>query len=490
MMPCSPADSATPRRRLAALLVGLLALPALGAQGAVGTAIDGRVRSARAVAPELGVHVVDLASGEAVYAFEADRQRIVASNTKLFTAAAALDQLGPGYAFETDVVVRGTIADGTLHGDLGVVGGGDPNLSGRFHFDDPYGPFREWAAALSDRGIRRIRGDLVLAHGFFDDQRVHPDWPRDQLARWYEAPVEALSFNDNCVLVEVEPDPRDSRATVRVLPELGLYPVESTARLAGSGGTQVAVGRRDGTDIVTVAGAVARGSVHRQAVTVGDPLRYFAAALRQALAEEGVLHDGRAIAVERLPRSEGSPPWRLVHTHRSDLLTTLEVVNKRSQNFYAESVLKALGAERCGGGTWEAGTEVVRELLDRVGLPRDGYGLADGSGMSRGNRFTPRQITTLLGWMFRHRWGSEFVATLPYAGERGLGWEKRLAAAPYAGNVMAKTGTLAGVSTLSGYAKARSGRLYAFSILMNAARTTWQARDAQDAIVRALVDHG
>ena len=177
-------------------------------------------------------------------------------------------------------------------------------------------------------------------------------------------------------------------------------------------------------------------------------------------------------------------------THRTDLLTVLEVVNKRSQNLYAESVLKLLGARHCGEGSWPAGVRAAAEFLGEAGIAAGTYRLADGSGMSRGNRLTPEQLTRLLHHMFFHPWGAEFVRTLPYSGERDLKWEKRLADRPYRGNVMAKTGYLTGVSTLSGYAKARSGKAYAFSILMSSIRSEWQARAAQDRIVRAIIDHG
>jgi len=116
--------------------------------------------------------------------------------------------------------------------------------------------------------------------------------------------------------------------------------------------------------------------------------------------------------------------------------------------------------------------------------------MADGSGLSRGNRFTPRQLTTLLRTMVHHRWGSEFIRSLPYSGEEELSWRDRLAEPPYRGNVFAKTGTLLGVSTLSGYAKGLSGRLYAFSILCNRVPSAWEARRLQDKIVAAIIDGG
>ncbi len=458
-----------------------------GAETALNRAVNEAVRQARRSTPQIGVLVEELASGEPVYAYAADELRIVASNTKLFTSAAALHYLGPGYAFETPVLARGPVEGEVLRGDLAVVGGGDPTISERFTLD-PYSTFRGWAAALRERGISRIDGDVYLAHGFFDDRRVHPDWPRDQLARWYEAPVAALSFNDNCVWVRVSPT-GGGRARVDVLPPLGRYPVTNLTRIGSSSRQhQVVVTRRPDAEAIEVRGYVWSGARPLDAwVTVPDPVAYFGAALLDALAEEGIRVAGRPRPVDRVPVGA----WERVTVHRTNLLTALDVVNKRSQNFYAESVLKTLGAERCGGGTWEQGVEAVAQFLEsEVGIERGSYRMADGSGMSRNNRFTPRQLVTLLRHMYYHPWGRAFLQTLPYSGEEGLSWERRLAAEPYRQNVFAKTGTLSGVSTLSGYAKGRSGRLYAFSILGNSTSSAWQAREGQDRILRALIDNG
>ena len=117
-------------------------------------AVDRQVRTGSRVAPSLGVEVVDVETGDVVYSRLPDRPRILASNTKLFTTAAALATLGPGYFFETRFLERGTVADGRLDGDLAVVGGGDPNISGRLYDGDPYAVFRGWAAELKARGIR------------------------------------------------------------------------------------------------------------------------------------------------------------------------------------------------------------------------------------------------------------------------------------------------------------------------------------------------
>ncbi len=454
--------------------------PALAA--ALATETANALRSAS----ELGVHVVEVESGAPIYSYLADVPRVLASNTKLLTTAAALDAFGTGYLFETRLVSRGKIERGVLRGDLGVVGGGDPNISGRDWAGDSYGVFRAWARDLVTRGIRQIDGDLFLAAGLFAGAKVHPDWPRNQLGSWYEAPVDALSFNDNCILVRVHPGERaGDAAIIELVPNLPLLTISNSAKTKAGGRMQVAVDREGG--VLRVTGSIPRGlSSFDTWITVPDPATYFGAAMIDALRQEGIAVRGEIHKVDRLP----GPVWERISVYRSDLLTAVQVANKRSQNFYAESLVKLLGDYSCGDGSWRGGTRAVREFLRSVGVPLESVRLADGSGMSRANSMPAREVVRLLRHMWFHAAGPEFVRSLPYGGENMGSWRRRLATPPYQGNVFAKTGTLADVSALSGYARAASGKVYAFSILGNRAVNTNGARDAQDRIVRAIVDFG
>ena len=473
--------------RLFALSVLTIATGGWGA--GLETELASAAEAVKRVSPELGIHITEMASGSSVYELEPDDLRIVASNTKLFTTAAALESLGPGYFFETNVLSRGGRRAGALEGDLAVVGGGDPNISGRHYEGDSLAVFRRWAAEIRRAGVRRIKGDIFLVYGLFEPPRIHPDWPDDQITRWYEAPVESLSFNDNCVLVRVSPGSEPGApARVELIPELPIFEIRNTARTTSSArGHKVIIDRINGSEILTVSGSVYRFAAPVESwVAVADPLVYFGAAMQQAFREEGISLQGTVRPARSLPVAN----WDWITGYRSDLMTTAEVINKRSQNLFAESLLKLMGAEFCGVGSWEAGVAVVEEFLSGLGIPPGSYELSDGSGMSRHNRFSPRQITHLLHHMYFHPRGRDFLLTLPYGGEPGLKWEHRLAEPPYRGNVFAKTGSLIGVSTLSGYVKARSGKIYAFSILCNRTRSNWQAQKAQDAILKALVDHG
>ena len=480
-----------PRHRAAASTAGApkaaapVGVPATGAtplQEAVGLEVGRAVRETTS----MGVNVVEVGSGETAYTYEADDPRTIASNTKLFTTAAALDALGPGYLYETRLVMRGPVEEGVLRGDLGVIGAGDPNISGRAFDGDSYGAFRLWARELAARGVRRVAGDLYLDDGLFEALEIHPDWPRPQLASWYEAPVAALSFNDNCVLVRVWPRQKSGLVRVETVPPVHIFQVTNSAVTTNSRRhNHLTVQRRE--DRLIVAGTIGRDSGPLEVwVTVPDPVRYFGMAMVGALAEEGIEIQGRLRPVRRLP----GPVWERVAAYRSSLLDTIRIANKHSQNFYAESLVKLLGASRCGDGSWRGGTRAVGEFLAGLGVPAGAYHMVDGSGMSRQDRFTPRAVTQLLRHMYLHPWGAEFVQSLPSAGELESSLHSRMTQPPYRGNVFAKTGTIEGVSALSGYAKAASGKVYAFSILINRARDVWQARQAQDRIVMALIDHG
>ena len=480
-------------RRLLPFLLALVALSFLGVGNSTDmepvfkARINHAVAQAKRDMPRLGVSVVDLASGRSVYDYRGAEMRILASNTKLFTSGAALDLLGPGYQFETPFLMRGEVVEGTLHGDIAVVGSGDPNISGRFHDGDPLAIFRGWATDLKALGVQRVEGRLLLVDGLFSGPLVHPEWPKDQLTKWYEAPISALSFSDNCLLVKVWGASQPGRsAVVEVLPKLEVFPLKNQARTTSHRNShRVSIGRQS-TGIYT------RGSVWRRAnpvdswVTVEDPTEYFGLGVRKAFEEEGVTIKGENLALDRVPPGA----WHQVSLHRSDLLSTLEVINKRSQNFYAESVLKTLGAKGCGEGSWIQGTRTVKEFAISLGVDPAKLNLTDGSGMSRTNESTAEEVTRFLVAMAHHRWGREYLQTLPHSGESGLRWYKRLAEEPYNGNILAKTGSLNGVSTLSGYVKATSGKQYAFSFLGNRVPANWKAKQSQDRLLKVIVDNG
>lgn len=454
----SPTAKSKPQPKLDDALRQLLAKPALK-----GT--------------QVGLHVVRLSDGHALFANDADRPLIPASNQKLLTTAAALTTLGADYEFRTQI---GFVGD-----DLVVVGGGDPTIGGRFGDGDVTASLRQWAAALKKLKITRVAGDIVVDDSFFDREFLHPHWPKNDLGHWYAAPIAALAINDNLIDVRIAPGPdADSPGTVSISPATRFFRIDNrTHTVASSKDHAPRCSRRPGSNTI-----VCEGGVYRKAapitgwVTIDDPPLVFGQVLREVLEQEGITVAGE---VRRESAAGRSKQFRAKLVHRFKLLPALAVTNKESQNYYAEQILKVMGAERGGEGSWAAGRRVAERALSEIGLDPGSFTFDDGCGLSRSNRVTPLTITTLLTAMHRGPHGDAFRGTLSVAGVDGT-LAKRLADDAHRGRVFAKTGSITGARAISGYVQSRDGGWLAFSFLVNDVRLS--VRDLQDELCRLLVD--
>ncbi len=438
----------------------------------------------------ISISVAELNTGATVYERNASTPETIASLTKLFSSAAALHYLGPEYRFKTTFWRKGEVRDGVLQGSLLVVGGGDPNISGRFYEDDSFAIFDKWAAGLRQAGIVRVAGDLVLNAGAFDNEYRHPDWPESRDTRWYQAPISALSYNDNCVLVSVGRDGLPGAPTfVAIDPNTDLVQAIGRPRTVGkTGHIRVAVSRPSGSNVVKVSGVVpSRYFRWSSPLAIDDPPKFFGAALRSRLAAAGIELAGTV--VERDEPADNS--WLLVATTESNLLPTLAVANKRSQSFYAEQIFKTLAFEKAGRGSWNKALDLTRQFIAGLGLDPAQYALRDGSGLSDGNRVSSADLVRFLRAMNQHPQGAAWKATLAVSGDQEGSLRHRLLWASTRGQIEAKTGTLNGVSTLAGYANASSGKAYAFAILLNGSRVSESRGHAfQDRLLKILVERG
>jgi D-alanyl-D-alanine carboxypeptidase/D-alanyl-D-alanine-endopeptidase (penicillin-binding protein 4) len=443
---------------------------------------------------EMGVVVTRLGDPAPLVSLNPGKPFVLASTTKLLTTAAALDRLGPDYKFRTRLYRDAPIGeDGVLAGHVVVMGGGDPGLSGRWYDDDPLAVFRPWAASLAGKGIRTIRDGLLLDVSFFDDVQSHPDWPSEQEQRWYQAPVSALSYNDNVVLVRASGGLRPGSPALMGFDPLGPPLLNLISKVVTAGRqTWVGVRREAGSHTVVAAGRVGRNRTWVGDVTVPDPPLYFAAALSQVLRESGIRID--APPTVRTEPSGVPPPLSgrvLLHTHETPLVSALAVCNKRSQSFFAEQILKTLGAEKRGRGTWETGGAEVAAFLASLGLDPSRYQLADGSGRAHSNRASAGAYVDFLTALAT-RWPrfETFKTTLAVSGEPDGTLRHRLLGPATAGKVWAKTGYIDGVVTLCGYVQARSGQTYAFSILLNGGCGDARGHAYQDRFVSELATFG
>jgi serine-type D-Ala-D-Ala carboxypeptidase/endopeptidase (penicillin-binding protein 4) len=435
-----------------------------------------------------GIEVRSLRSGRVLYAHDAEKNFKPASTLKLVTPAAVLDALGPDARLRTTVETAGRLDGlGRILGDVYLVGGGDPNLSGRLHGGHTTATLEQLAEGLRASGVRRIEGRLVGHEGLFPGDRRGQDWAWDDLVWSYGAEVSALSFNDNTAQLSAAPGERvGDPLVVDRDPPTAHYTVVSSATTSPAGSKPEMVLRSDpGTNLFRLSGTIPLGGEPWQgSVAIADPARYAAVVFAEVLAAKGIRVTGAVeTSSDRLPGG-----MRVLAARESEPLSEiLAVVNKRSQNLHTEMLLRLLGSRVKGEGTVEAGQEAVEDFLRRQNVPAESWSLQDASGLSRSDILTPHGLVALLAAMARHPHAAVFRDSLPVAGVDGT-LEGRMVGRPAQGRVQAKTGSLRHVNALAGYATHRSGDRLVFAIVLNHhAGGSTPAVQAIDDIVDVLI---
>jgi D-alanyl-D-alanine carboxypeptidase/D-alanyl-D-alanine-endopeptidase (penicillin-binding protein 4) len=513
----------SPRRlHLAILLLTVLAVPL---HAAPHSSLVKRVDSILA-GPDLtrgfwGIEVVSLDTGKILYSQNADKLFTPASNTKLFTTAAALALIGPNYTSRTTVETTGTLDKyGRLNGDLVLVGRGDPNLSGRElpynlrtqRNDHPIQVLEQLADELVQKNIKYVDGDIVADDSYFAFERYGEGWSQDDLVLSDGAPVSALTINDNVVFVNILPADRPGeRAFVSITPFADYYRVDNRIITTPAGtGRKIFMNREPGSTLLTLWGNMPLDDAGaNEALALEDPAEFAAALFHQLLEKRGIVVYGKqrtrhtelaslstltvtatapARGGDEGSRSLTMQPLILASHESKPLIEDVQVINKVSQNLHAELLLRLLGREKGAAGTVEGGLEVLRGFLNQAGVSSDEFVFYDGSGLSRQNLVSPHAVLQLLRYAASQSWGSSFRGTLPVAGVDGSLAQRLVNLDPRA-KVYAKTGSLGGVKALSGYATTAQGQQVAFSILSNNFNLpSKRVTDTIDSIVEAIVN--
>ena len=489
LITAAPHDAWAKKRRRRS--VRRRAVAAVPAEVASGTTLPERLQSLLngtvARSSEVSVQVVELDNGNVVAEKNPHQPLAPASNMKLFTTAAAIDILHPDFKVLTTVYINGKVdPTGTLDGDVKIVGHGDPTIGGRFHDGHATAVIDEWATDLKRAGVKTIKGNLIFEYGYMDTEYIHPTWPVDQLVNWYEAPVSAFSMQEGCIQVRVMPSRYGKRCVVQLEPPTSFVKVDNTC-VTGRG-LPFITRIRNSNDVVVRGGVPSRSGPTEVFVTVEEPIQYFAAVTNETFARNGIKVLGHIVVTPRDPRSD----WQPVAQHATPLEILVYVINKKSQNTYAEQVVKIIGAETRHEGSWKEGTgEVTEWLTTKVGVPADEFHQADGSGMSRENRASANAFIHLLRYMWNTPNREVFVSSLPYSGDPDAKFGHRLRGAPYARQVYAKTGYIVGVVGLSGYVHAQSGKIYAFSFLFNQYHVgVYAVYQLQDQMLKEIITRG
>jgi D-alanyl-D-alanine carboxypeptidase/D-alanyl-D-alanine-endopeptidase (penicillin-binding protein 4) len=391
---------------------------------------------------------VDARSGRTIYQLNPNKPMIPASNMKLVTSSAAMHYLGAAYSFETKI--------GLLGNDLVIVGGGDPLLGD---------PKRDSSDALMDKIVEILQkkgvsgiGDIIVDTSFFDSNRVHPSWPRDQLNQWYACEVSGLNFYNNCVHLEATRN--GNGAVLTMTPTNDYIHLVNQLKLISKGSSAVGAYRNSTPNKLLV-----KGKLNQKAgfdVAIENPAGLFALVFHDKLQASGISVKGQLL--QKYIKQDDAIRYLVIF--KTPIADVLKRCNTDSLGLAAECLVKTVSAENTQGrinGEWEHGLKLISRYLDSLKVSKEQYILDDGSGLSRKNRLTTTALVAVLKDMYKSENSDVFTSSLAVGGESGT-IKKYFHQAPYKGNIIGKTGYISGVRSFSGICKTPRGDII-FSIL-------------------------
>ena len=413
----------------------------------------------------ISVSLRSLQTGNVLYEYNGDFGVKPASTLKLLTAATALDVLGPNYRFKTEVYVDGNIENNVLQGDLYIKGGGDPTLQKE--------NFLTFAVALKRNGIRTITGNVYGDDYAFVGSQLTPGiYPEDE--SYYYAPrITALTMSPNddydagTMIVNVKPTTIGKAANYTAEPNTSGMRIVNKSKTVNRGQKNtIKIERKYRTNEIIITGSIPLGSTSREWVTLYDPTINTLHALKTTIEGTGIKFSKTASLTRKTVPSDA----KLIYTKQSiPLKTIMNPFMKLSNNSIADILVKTMGREVHGEGSTENGLKVLKTYGDSIGLHMDEWSFEDGSGMSHKNKVSANELSLLLLKVRQEPNYKLFKSSLPIGGERsrlvGGSLKNRFTAPSYKNRVVAKTGSITGVYTLSGYVTGKSGRMYAFTIM-------------------------
>jgi len=444
-----------------------------------------------------GLLVVDEA-GKVVVAINPDQRFIPASNTKMFTTAAAYALLSGMDQPDVEGGTRVMLAPGKRKGapNAVLIGRGDARMSAASDCQV------DCLASLADAVAAKTKvvGDVVGDATWFPDQRWSPGMSWNNFGSNDATAATALSLDNNELTVKAKPGEVGKPPLLAVPPYVT---VENRAVTIPAGGkSRLVLEHTVNSRAFRLYGEIAAdGGEWRDRIGVDDPAHFIAWTFAEMLKTRGVKVNGSVRASHRPVELIDDPEYRrqaeiavgwgqadnapLTALQPPALSATIVIINKDSNNHNAEMLLRRIAKNDSGSGSLDDGLADQRALFEKAGIPRDGYDFSDGSGMSTYNRVSPRAGVALLRWIDSQPWAAAWYASLPIAGVDGT-LKRRFVGTPLAGNLTAKTGSLNATNALSGTFRAASGKRLTFSFFANDVPNGATALPAMEAVLLAL----
>jgi len=414
-----------------------------------------------------GLSVRSASTGEILYSHNGETSLTPASSLKLFTAIAALTILGSDYSFNTEIVTDGKWKNkGVLKGNVYIKGGGDPTLTIK--------DIKMMAKQLRQKGIKTIDGDVIGDDSRYDMVRYSVDLPWTDETAYYGAQISALTaspdedFDAGTIQIQITPSQKGRAPKITLIPSTDYVIIHNKAKTTEAESEEsLNITRVHGENEVMIEGTIPEDKkIMKEWISIWNPTKYTLALFKKEFAQQGIHVTG-----------DYYPDITPIHTqklvlHESEPLSEILIpFLKLSNNTIAEMLIKEMGKVTHNQGTWEKGLETEISTLDQLGIDVNNTVLRDGSGLSHVNSTQVNTITQLLYKAQSKEWFSYLYKALPVSGEKekltGGTLHKRMINSPLKQKVVAKTGTLTNVSTLSGFLETKSGEVVIFSIILN-----------------------
>jgi len=458
-------------------LVLLSLLTADIAQASLADKVNSIIGKSSQKSVDFSVSVINAATGRTVYEHNSHDALIPASNMKIITTAASLRYLGSDFEYKTKV--------GLLDGNLVIIGSGDPLFGDKVN-DAKYSREKDWilkdiAKALKDNKVSAIK-DIIVDTGVFDNQLVHPSWPKEELNRSYACEVSGLNYSNNCINMSLQNV--NGQINISIEPQTSYVTLVNEVKAITSGDSAVSALRNPQPNKLTVKGTC-RNKVGPFEVTIERPAAFFGFVLAEYLSKNGIGITGQLVETEYINTKDFKQITEFV-TPISDCLSRC---NKDSLNFAAEALMKTIAAYNNSdgrNGSWTRGAELIGDFIRELNIDENEFTIDDGCGLSRKDELSANLIAKVLLDIYKGSNWELYRDSLAIGGVDGTGpVADNFQEEKYKGSVLAKSGTINGVKSLSGVCLTASGD-YIFSIITN--KANWESREAINDIVKAIID--
>lgn len=422
------------------------------------------LNSAPAYAANLSVYVAD-ENGNFIYEHNGNRGLSSASTQKIFTAATALETLGKNYQYTTTASYSGDISGGNLSGNLYVHSNGDPTLgSWRYENYKPENFRQKFLAALKQKGISKISGDLIIDDSYFDFQTVPGGWPWNDLGNYYGAGVWSVNWREN--QFDISMNGKEMKGLNVDLPNVNWVNDLKT----GGTSDQSLIFTAPYSDVALINGTLPAKAITVSGATPNPPLT-LGTEIKKWLQDSGISFSGKVTSTS-MQRINGekiltAPKNTVIFEHKSPTLDKIVYwFMRKSVNLYGETFIKTLGKEKKNQGSFDAGISYLKKFWKEKGINPAMINFADGSGLSPQNYVSARAEVQALLWSRKQPWFNEFFEGFP----------------TQANGMKMKSGTMKNTKSFAGYHTSKDGKKYVFAIIIN----NYQSSNLSDALYKVL----